>query len=286
MADDIDPGEVELKKRHVEESKPLVSGLRRLLTALLVTATLGGFAAVIWYAYNTGIQEGSEFAAPVLKPNGPSKVAPMNPGGQRIADQDKLVYGKIDKSTEGRKVERLLPPLEQPLPASIVLKQPPVPERKLKVPKAPPTSELQAPGIRTPTTAKKPEIKRANEAPAVRASTVNVPKSQNETSPTKVTAKPPPKPSQIAAKPDPSKGYRIQIGSFRSEAAAKTAWEKRRKQHGVLLRKLTLLVKRVDLNKRGVYYRVQAGPLRNRAAANRVCDVLKQKKIGCLVIRP
>ena len=111
MADDIDPGEVELKKRHVEERKPLVSGLRRLLTALLVTATLGGFAAAIWYAYNTGIQEGSEFAAPVLKPNGPSKVAPMNPGGQRIADQDKLVYGKIDKSTEGRKVERLLPPL-------------------------------------------------------------------------------------------------------------------------------------------------------------------------------
>jgi len=286
MADDIDPGEVELKKRHAEESKPLVSGLRRLLTALLATATLGGFAAVIWYAYNTGIQEGSEFAAPVLKSDGPSKVAPMNPGGQRIADQDKLVYGKIDKSTEGRKVERLLPPLEQPLPASIVLKQPPVPERKLEVPKAPPTSELKARGKQTPTTTKKPEIDRENQSSAVGAPIVNVPKSQKVTSPTKVPAKPLPKTSQTAAKLDPSKGFRIQIGSFRSEAAAKTAWEKRRKQHGKLLRKLALLVKRVDLNKRGVYFRVQAGPLRNRAAANRVCDALKQKKIGCLVIRP
>ena len=95
-----------------------------------------------------------------------------------------------------------------------------------------------------------------------------------------------PKPPQTASKPDPAKGYRIQIGSLRSEAAAKTAWAKRLKQHGEILGKLTLLVKRVDLDKKGVYYRVQAGPLKDRTAAKRVCDALKQKKVGCLVIRP
>ena len=95
-----------------------------------------------------------------------------------------------------------------------------------------------------------------------------------------------PKPPQTAATPDPAKGYRIQIGSLRSEAAAKSAWAKRVKQHGAILGKLTLLVKRADLDKKGVYYRVQAGPLKDLAAAKRICDALKQKKVGCLVIRP
>ena len=47
-----------------------------------------------------------------------------------------------------------------------------------------------------------------------------------------------------------------------------------------------MLVKRVELAKKGVYYRVQAGPVKDKAAANRICDSLKQKKVGCLVIRP
>ena len=33
-------------------------------------------------------------------------------------------------------------------------------------------------------------------------------------------------------------------------------------------------------------HRVQAGPLKDLAAARRICDALKQKKVGCLVIRP
>ena len=318
MADDVDPIDAELEKLDAElekldaeETKPLSSGIRRLLPALLAVVTLGGFAGVVWYAYNTGIREGSEFAAPVLKPDGPSKVAPTNPGGQKIADQDKLVYGKIDKSTEGRKVERLLPPPEKPLPVPIVRKLPPVSEPKLEVPKAPPTSELPAPP--TETLAEKAALKNnvtpEKEAPAVAkvapsAGTSDVKPQKAERAappPPKVAVKPPappkppaapkspavaPKPTQTASKPDPAKGYRIQISSHRSEAAAKSAWAKWVKQHGAILGKLTLLVKRAELDKRGVYYRVQAGPLKDLAAARRVCDALKQKKVGCLVIRP
>ncbi len=90
MADDVDPIDAELEKLDAElekldaeETKPLSSGIRRLLPVLLAVVTLGGFAGVVLYAYNTGIREGSEFAAPVLKPDGPSKVAPKNPGGQK-----------------------------------------------------------------------------------------------------------------------------------------------------------------------------------------------------------
>ena len=295
MADDVDPIEAEFEKLDAEETKPPSGSVRRLLPIVLAVITLGGFATVVWYAYSTGIREGSEFAAPVLKPDGPSKVAPKNPGGERIANQDKLVYGKIDKSNEGRKVERLLPPPEKPLPAPIARKPkpPPVPEPKLSVPKSPPTSQLPAASASVPA----PPTKSVAKPPAVAKATPPArkrPKVKTVTPPVpppapKVAAKPPkpaPKSAAVSPKTDLSKGYRIQIGSLRSEAAAKVLWQKRLKQHGAILGKLSLLVKRADLDKKGIYYRVQAGPLKDLAAAKRVCEALKEKKVGCLAIRP
>lgn len=293
MADDVDPIEAELEKLDAEETKPPAGSVRRLLPITLALITLGGFAAVVWYAYSTGIREGSEFAAPVLTPDGPSKVAPKNPGGERIANQDKLVYSKIDKSNEGRKVERLLPPPEKPLPAPIARKPqaPPVPEPKLSVPKAPPTSQLSAASTSVPappanSVAKPPAVGKAT--PPASKPLAKKPKVKKVTAP-KVpvkSPKPAPKVAAVTPKTDFSKGYRIQIGSLRSEAAAKVFWQKRLRQHGTILGKFSLLVRRADLDKRGVYYRVQAGPLKGLAAAKRVCEALKEKKVGCLVIRP
>lgn len=289
MTGDVDPIEAKLEELDSEQHKPQSKGFWGLLTALLAAVTIGGFAAIIWYAYSTGVREGSEFAAPILKPDGPSKVAPAHPGGQQIADQDKLVYGKIDRSTEGRKVERLLPPPEKLLPAPIVRKLPPKQETKLGVPTAPPTLELKKPQAAKPVAVNKPGIEASNEAPG---SVIVAP-------PTKPAASSPVKPKlpavpstattpkllQIAAKPGSLKGYGIQIGSFRSEAAAKAAWNKRLRQHGAILGKLKLLVRRVDLDKKGIFYRAQAGPLQDHAAAKRVCIALKKKKVSCLVSR-
>ena len=313
MADDVDPIEAALEELDAEETKPPSSTIRRLLPIMLAVATLGGFGGVVWYAYSTGIREGSEFAAPILKPDGPSKVAPKSLGGQQIADQDKLVYGKIDKSSEPRRVERLLPPPENPLPAPVAKKPapPPLPAPKLNVPKVPPTSELPAPprSVPAPSAEKTAEptkdensaaeaklakpsktIKDRSTPPKFSLPAAPVAKHKPAAAPSpKVASKAPipaPKTPVAAPKPDPSKGYRIQIGSLRSAAAAKTAWEKWVKQHGAILGGFSLLVKRVELDKKGVYYRVQAGPLKDKAAAKRVCDALKQKKVGCFVVRP
>ncbi len=332
MSGDVDPIEAELAELDAEEGKTSSSTVRRFLPATLAIVTLVSFGTVVWYAYSTGVREGSEFAAPILKPDGPSKVAPKSPGGQRIADQDKLVYGKIDKSGGGRKVERLLPPPENPLPAPIARKpeavaKPPLPTPKLGVPKAPPTSDLPPPpSITAPrkatTSTKEKNDKQSRDESAVasvapsagsnkgpraagsvpdatskkretpvkpvkKSTTPPAPpkKAAAKTLPTKNVPKAPPTPSKVA-KLDPLKGFRIQIGSLRSDAAARRAWKQRVKQHETILSRLTLFVKRADLGKKGVYYRVQAGPLSNKAAAQRICDELKQKKVGCFVVRP
>jgi len=43
---------------------------------------------------------------------------------------------------------------------------------------------------------------------------------------------------------------------------------------------------RVDLGEKGVFYRVQAGPLADAAAAERLCAELKERKQGCIVVKP
>jgi hypothetical protein len=73
-----------------------------------------GFGAVTWYAYNQGILEGSEDAAPFLRPKGALKVPPSNLGGVDVPNRDKYVFNTLDKREDDQKVERLLPPAEQP----------------------------------------------------------------------------------------------------------------------------------------------------------------------------
>ena len=52
------------------------------------------------------------------------------------------------------------------------------------------------------------------------------------------------------------------------------------------VRLLPLLMKRADLGDKGVFYRLQAGPLSDAAAAETLCGKLKQRNVGCLIVRP
>ena len=73
-----------------------------------------GFGTVTWYAYNQGILEGSEKAAPYLRPKGALKTTPVNPGGFDVPNRDKYVFNTLEQREDDRKVERLLPPPEEP----------------------------------------------------------------------------------------------------------------------------------------------------------------------------
>jgi len=75
---------------------------------------LTGFGTVTWYAYNQGILEGSEKAAPYLRPNGKLKTTPVNPGGLYVPNRDKYVFNILEQREDDGKVERLLPPPVQP----------------------------------------------------------------------------------------------------------------------------------------------------------------------------
>ncbi len=112
---------------------------------------------------------------------------------------------------------------------------------------------------------------------------------EEEVAATAEIAKPEPRPPQLAlarpANPAASGSgvFRVQLLAMSSEQAAERAWSDLAKSHSDLLGKLSPSVVRADLAK-GTVYRVQAGPLTDRASADQLCGALAKRGTGCIVV--
>ena len=113
MPSDYDPLERELAQFDEDMQRRPSRRTWRFLPIAIAAVALAVFGAIVWYAYSKGVREGSEVAAPLLKPDGPMKVAPENPGGLQVPHQEKTVYNQIDERADDSRVERLLPPRHQ-----------------------------------------------------------------------------------------------------------------------------------------------------------------------------
>ena len=79
--------------------------------------------------------------------------------------------------------------------------------------------------------------------------------------------------------------YFVQLGSVTSASGAEGEWNKLRKKYSEYLKNVSHRVQRADLGERGIYHRIQAGPM-SKDSANRICGSIKaQKPGGCLVVR-
>jgi hypothetical protein len=81
-------------------------------------------------------------------------------------------------------------------------------------------------------------------------------------------------------------GYRLQLAAVRSEAAARRAWSKISAAQKDLLGGLGAEWPRADLGKRGIWYRVQAGPIGDGGKAEHICEELKHRHVACFLVRP
>jgi cell division septation protein DedD len=90
-------------------------------------------------------------------------------------------------------------------------------------------------------------------------------------------------PSAPAPTPTLSTGSaRVQLAAVKSPSLAKAQWAKLQKAYPELLGALTLNVEKVDRSGTTLY-RVQAGPLNDKAAAKDLCAKLAAQKQACLV---
>jgi cell division septation protein DedD len=237
---------------------------RRGVTAIFVALVMLGSAGGIWALYRTTMRPPSGEVPLIRADDQPTRKRPSDPGGMAIPGQGTLV---LDGKRADPKIEQLLPPPEAPLP------RPAPPEPVAEVPAT--AAVAVAPPPAAPSSPPPPAVSGAAPAP----------------SPPAAAAAQPPKPAPVVAAAPPQtplagKGFHLQLGAVRSAEGAKTEWEKLKRQNADLLGQLDFAAPRVDLGERGVFYRIQAGPLADATAAEHRCTELKRRGVGCILVRP
>lgn len=286
MPAELDQLERELADFEKEQRGGSSPGRFRLLPIAVAIAVVLGFGGILWYVYSQGVRSGSEDVAPVIQPDGPAKIKPEDPGGLVVPHQDKEVYGVIDGAADAvdNNLEVLLPPPEDPM-------QPVIPEAEATAEAALKPSVAEAPAIPSITEPVEdpplpvPELAAPDEPPTVETVTVPEPEPVVAPEPEPVVAavEPAPAPEPVVSA-DPN-GWRIQIAAVKTEAAARSEWDKQQKRNPDLLGGLTLSIQQTTVNGTK-YFRIRGGSLPDRAAAVKLCEQLKAKKLGCLVVKP
>ena len=247
---DFEPGDLEPPRRH---------GRFAVLVALCVA---GVSAAGLWAAWRIVGHHSADGVVPIIRADDrPVKVPPANPGGMEVPDQD--LYVLNHQQPADSRVEQLLPPPETPLPR----------------PAPPPPAVAATPPIVAATPAVNPETTATVAAPAPGA-TRDAQFAAPAAAPAALMPAAPP-----LALPS-AEGYRLQVAAVRSPEVAQREWARLKRAHADILGRLDVRTVRVDLGSRGVFYRIEAGPIGDADAARRDCDMLKQRKVGCILVKP
>ncbi len=282
-----------------------------LIIGVVFGAVVAGGAA--WFVLKDQSLGGANSAgggAVIKADTAPYKIKPESPGGMQVANQDKTVYDRVAKTDAPNRVENLLPPAEQP-------KTPPKVEPKVTEPKpAEPPVVVKSPldekrdELATMIAAlekknadndKSPAIVDPAPAPAKKAPTpltpAPTPSAAKDEVPKPIAPKPmPPEPSEVAppnvaplaaATPAPSgPGLQVQLAAAKSEEGALGEWNRIKNKYASLVGNLTPTVVKADLGERGVFFRLRAGTLPDKAAADALCAALTAEGNACLVVKP
>ncbi len=296
---DDDPGAGPDGLDLLDDGESRFSMMTGTLVALGVV-TLAVFAGVIWYAYKAGSNQAQTGApAVVMAEQGESKLKPEDPGGANFAHQDKTVYNKIDGASED--IEQLLPGSEEPMEKPRIISPstedlPPAGQPKIvRIPDsgsvtAPPPPEVEAPEITDPMAGARDESAGNDAASAAGAEDMPVaPEQAPEIAAVGEAAKAPeapeaPAPADATMPAIGGGAFVLQLGAFRTQESAVAGWKLLTSKHAAILDGLTQAVSEADLGEKGKFYRLQAGPFTDRAAASGKCTALKNAGANCLVV--
>lgn len=294
----------------IDDSKP--EGGSRAMSWMVLAVAVGGFAALAYYAYNSGSNAvGGDATLVVEADQAPIKQAPVEPDGEEFPNKDKTIYDVISPSIEARTAEKLLPEPERPVAAANVedsednvaaaapVPQPapgtttfvagaaaPVPSVKeaavaattaaVAVATPPQTvSEQPVATIATPVRAAPaaPEEKSFASPQMVNEKTLTGKKDEAPVAvKEKPKAEPKPKAEKPAVKETAGGSYKVQLGAYKSESEANAAWKKISAAHSGVLSGAPTIVK-ADVNG-STFYRLRAGSYASADAAKAVCAKL------------
>lgn len=253
--------------------------LASVLTAVIV------FSGIVSYAYKQGSQSGENATTPIITAsNDTIKEKPENPGGMEVPFQDAVVFDQLQKNTEGKEtVENLLAPPEQPAATTTATT---TADATAATPAAATTTTetTTAAATTTPATTETVTTPAVTETPVAATTTTTTttaaPKAEEVKKMNEVAPASAPATTKITGG-----NYRIQMGAFRDEAAARAAWGKFQKEFSSQLSSVTPAFPRADLGAKGTFYRVQGTNL-SKASADELCRSLNAARTGsCMVVQ-
>ena len=258
-----------------------VEGSRLPLLIVIALLVLAAFGAVVYLAYQKGVAQGSASVPRVIAAQpGPAKVAPSNAGGTPTPYTGLKIYQQQAPSDEEANADTApaapadVPPAKPdtmaataPPPAVTTPKPTPAPAAITPKPTPVPAAATPKPIV---STVPKPPV--TTPAPVVAKPTPAA--TQAVVTPTPAPAKPPPAATPTTA-PAPS-GALLQIGSYKSEADANTAWAAYKAKHGALVSGLSPDIKQVDLGAKGTWYRLRI------AGGKALCEKLTADGGACI----
>ena len=252
---------------------------RRVLAAGAALLVMGLFAGGLWLAYAAGLRHAGETGngsdIPLIRADTrPMKVKPANPGGMVIPDRNMLIYDEGQPA-----VEHLLPAPEQPMARP----SPPAPQPRAAPPQpvpvdaVAPTEPALAPTAATAGTAIAPMPVRPDRADQRAEKPAGLRRASAGAAARE--------PVLAEAAPVRAVPVRLQLGSVRSEVSAREEWDRIRRDNPDLLGNLSGFAIRTDLGDRGVYFRIETGPVANAERADRICGELRRRHLGCIIVR-
>jgi hypothetical protein len=245
----------------------------QILTVMVSFAAIASFGSVVWWAHNQDVKAGGRGLEPLVvqAPPTPSRIKPENAGGLVPPNQDKEVFNRLAPGAVPTQPEKLLPASTNPR----------LPANGLPTPAAPKPAEAEAIKAPTPLQPAQPTTGGPTPPPASASAATLQP---TEVKPAATEAGP-----SIASLIDnlsgPTAGWRVQVASVKNEDVAKSTWARLQSAHGDVMASLRMQAVRVDLGDKGVWYRVQAGPLDEKQAQS-VCSTLKTRKADCVTVPP
>jgi cell division septation protein DedD len=288
----------EVKVFDGSEEEEDVEGSRLPLLIVLALLVLAMFGGVVWLAYTQGVARGRGETPVLAAAGGPERVAPQDPGGGNVPYQGFKIYEQpapLDDSAEATPPAHAAPAPQAAAPKSAEPKAAEPKAAETKAAAAPPkpaaTAEAKTPPAKTVAAL----IQQANSEPAKPAPAAKPPAAKPATvaAPPAATGSATGAPRQLgasvsapaAAKPVAAAaagGFVLQIGAYKSQADAATAWKTYQSKHAALLAGYSDNVQQVDLGEKGTWYRLRVGGFADREVASALCDRLKADGGACI----
>jgi hypothetical protein len=239
-----------------------------------------GFGAIVFWALGGSGGKNPDGQPQIIKADEqPIRRRPEDTGGLHVPHQDRMVMHQGAPAAGGQVVERLGALPEAPVsraglpPAPTAATQPPPVAAPASVTTQPPparpvSTQGAAPAQGTPTQTAQLQAP----PPAAR------PLASPLATPQPAPAAPPA--TTVAA----ATGVRVQLAAVRSQDAANAEWQRLVRANPELAA-LKMSAVPVTVEGKGTFWRVQAGPIGGNEAAQRLCQALKSRNQGCIVVR-